>query len=758
MRMVFGVRHVDAVFNDGGGEEDVELVIDKIEDDFLKFGGFHLPVADHDAGIGHVFTNEVLDVGELRDAVRDDIDLAVAAELEIDGVGDDLMTEGVNFGANGVTVGRRGIDDAEIARAHQRELEGARDGRRGHGERVDVDLELTQTFFDGHAEFLLFVDDEQAEIFELDGFPDEFVRTNEDIDIPLGEIFEQGFRLRRGAGSGEVVDTHGEVLQPLGEGLVMLERQDGGGHHDGDLLAVGGGFEGGANGDFSFAEADIATYQTIHGARLLHVSFHLTRDAQLVGRVLISEGGFELVLQETVGREGKSAFGTTTAVEEDEIAGNVFEFLLGAFFESLPCAGAQVRKTRRRTFFSLVLRDFVERVDRYENSVVVLILDLDDFLHRAVAAGNAHETDKLPHPVVDVNHVVAGLKLADFLEGERHFCVPRVVGTQIVFVEAVEDLMIGVERGADRRVAETFVQSEVDGREKCALDLLTGGLHQLGEDVAQTLLLLLAVGQDESALSAGEIFDKGVQHLLKVLVEQWLRLGVKDDGRHFLAAGDRLCARTAHPLPENGPFQLRLQLFSTYQQTRGGKTCIDFRELHLGGGGLLGECLLGKTFVEDLLHAIAHKTEIVRHDDGALRQIVGEGNEQLAFFFDFDVGNNHGLGHNGTRQLRLHLERVDTLDLIAEEVDAIGVFRRKTEDVENRTAQGVFARLVNIVFALETQFFQTAREFDDIVRFAHFQRDAPFGEGTARGNAFRQRRGEGHNEERLLTDGRTLRG
>ena len=576
-------------------------------------------MADHDACIGHVFANEVLDVGELRDAVRDDIDLAVAAELEIDGVGDDLMTEGVNFGANGVTVGRRGVDDAEIACAHQRELEGARNGRRRHGERVDVDFHLAQAFFDGHAEFLLFVDDEQAEIFEFNGFPDEFVRADEDVDVPLGEIFEQGFGLRRGAGSGEVVDAHGEVLQPLGEGLVMLERQDGGGYHDGDLLAVGGGFEGGANGDFGFAEADISTYQTIHGARLLHVGFHLTRDAQLVGRVLIGEGGFQLVLHETVGRESKTAFGTTTAVEQDEIAGNVFEFLLGAIFESLPCAGAQVRKTRRSTFFSLVLRDFVERVDRYENGVVVLILDLDDFLHRAVTAGNAHETYELPHPVIDVNHVVAGLKLADFLEGERHFCVTGVVGTQIVLVEAVEDLMIGVKRGTDRRVTEAFVQREVDRREKCTLSLLVGGLHQLGEDIAQTLLLLLAVGQDESALSAGEIFDKGVQHLLEVLVEQRLRLGVKDDCRHFLAAGGRRCAGTAHPLPENAPFQLRLQLFSAYQQTRGGKTGVDFREFHLGGGGLLGECLFGKAFVEDLLHTIAHKTEIVRHDDGPLR-------------------------------------------------------------------------------------------------------------------------------------------
>ncbi len=161
----------------------------------------------------------------------------------------------------------------------------------------------------------------------------------------------------------------------------------------------------------------------------------------------------------------------------------------------------------------------------------------------AVAAGNAHETDKLPHPVINMNHVVAGFKLADFLEGERHFCVPGVVGTQIVLVETVEDLMIGVKRGTDRQVAETFVQSEVDGGEKRALGSLTGGLHQFAEDVAQPLLLLLAVGQDESALTVGEIFDKGVQNLLKVLVEQGLRLGVKDDSRHFLAAGGRLCVR-----------------------------------------------------------------------------------------------------------------------------------------------------------------------------------------------------------------------
>ena len=62
---------------------------------------------------------EVLNVRELRNAMGDDINLSVATEFEIDRIGNDLMAEGMNFRANGVTIGRRRVDDTEIARAHE---------------------------------------------------------------------------------------------------------------------------------------------------------------------------------------------------------------------------------------------------------------------------------------------------------------------------------------------------------------------------------------------------------------------------------------------------------------------------------------------------------------------------------------------------------------------------------------------------------------------------------------------------------------
>ena len=50
------------------------------------------------------------------------------------------------------------------------------------------------------------------------------VRADDDVDLPLTEVCEDSAKLLRRAGTGDVVDTHGEVLQSLGEGAVVLVR------------------------------------------------------------------------------------------------------------------------------------------------------------------------------------------------------------------------------------------------------------------------------------------------------------------------------------------------------------------------------------------------------------------------------------------------------------------------------------------------------------------------------------------------------
>ena len=73
-----GARDVEAVFDDGGGDEDVGFVANEFEHDGFELFFAHLAVGDDDAG----FRDESLDErgeGVNRfDAIVDEVDLAVA--------------------------------------------------------------------------------------------------------------------------------------------------------------------------------------------------------------------------------------------------------------------------------------------------------------------------------------------------------------------------------------------------------------------------------------------------------------------------------------------------------------------------------------------------------------------------------------------------------------------------------------------------------------------------------------------------------
>ena len=84
----------------------------------------------------------------------------------------------------------------------------------------------------------------------------------------------------------------------------MLLGEDGGGHEDGDLEAVGDGLEGGAKGDLGLAIADIAADEPVHGPDAFHIALHVEDGLGLVGGLLVGECVFELDLPWRVEGEG----------------------------------------------------------------------------------------------------------------------------------------------------------------------------------------------------------------------------------------------------------------------------------------------------------------------------------------------------------------------------------------------------------------------------------------------------------------------
>ena len=62
-------------------------------------------------------------------------------------------------------------------------LERARDRRGGEGEHVDAGLQLLDLLLVGHAEALLLVDHEQAEVLEVDVVGQQPVGADDDVDL-----------------------------------------------------------------------------------------------------------------------------------------------------------------------------------------------------------------------------------------------------------------------------------------------------------------------------------------------------------------------------------------------------------------------------------------------------------------------------------------------------------------------------------------------------------------------------------------------
>ena len=157
-----GVGDIDAVLHDGGREQHVVVVVREVEHYLLELLGLHLSVTNGDAAVGDVLMNHLGNLVQLVDAVIDEIDLSVAAHLEVDGIGDDLCREGMYLCLNGIAVGWRRLDDTQVAGAHQRELQGAGNRRSTHGEGIDIGLHLAQFFFCRDAKLLFLVDNQQS--------------------------------------------------------------------------------------------------------------------------------------------------------------------------------------------------------------------------------------------------------------------------------------------------------------------------------------------------------------------------------------------------------------------------------------------------------------------------------------------------------------------------------------------------------------------------------------------------------------------
>ena len=155
-----GVRDVQSVLYDGGAEHHVVVPAHEVQHLVFQHLGLHLPVGNADLHVGHQPVEDLLDGRQFLYLVVQEEYLPAAVEFVIDYGTDFLLVEEHYLRLHRDAVGRRGVDDAEVAGSQQGELQRARDGGRGEGEGIHGSLQFAQPFLCGNPEFLLLVYDQ----------------------------------------------------------------------------------------------------------------------------------------------------------------------------------------------------------------------------------------------------------------------------------------------------------------------------------------------------------------------------------------------------------------------------------------------------------------------------------------------------------------------------------------------------------------------------------------------------------------------
>ncbi len=367
---------------------------------------------DRDLHLRHILVEKILDAREIFDPRHHVEGLSAAVAFAQQRLADHQGIVRRDEGADREPIDRRRGDDRELAHPRERQLQRARDRRGAQGEHVHLGAQLFQPLLVADAEMLLLVDDQKAEVPELDRLAEQRMGADHDIDGPVREpLLDLTQFLRRDQARG-LRDLDREAAKPIGKGLGVLARQQRGRDDDRDLLAVQRGRKRGAQRHLGLAESDVAADQAVHRPAAFEVLQSGIDRAELVLGFLIGKTRAEFVIDMRLHRQFRRFVQVSFGGDLDQFAGDLADAALEFGLPRLPAAAAQPVQLDIGTVGAVTRQQF-DILDRQEQLCVGGIMQFEAVVRRA-GDFECLQADEPPDAVLDVNHEIAGRKARDF--------------------------------------------------------------------------------------------------------------------------------------------------------------------------------------------------------------------------------------------------------------------------------------------------------------------------------------------------------
>ncbi len=350
--------------------------------------------------------DRVLDRGH---AIGDVVDLPLATKLLANGGRDHVGVVLPHLHLDRQAPGRRRHDEAHVAHAAHGHLHGARNGRGGKREHVDLLAHVLELLLVLDAKALLLVNHHKAEVIRINVGGEQPVRANEHVHRAVREPLERATLLRRRHKARQHRHLEVKRRKPREERLEVLLRQNRRGAQDHDLFGILTALERRAQGHLGLAKAHVAAEQAIHGASRLHVGLDVHDRVGLIERELVGEARLHLLLHRRVRGKRVARHRGAARIEVDQVKGKLLGTLAGLARGPRPVRGVEAREARAAAVRPHVARDAVHLLERHKELVAAGVLQKEVV---ALLATHllAHDLGEQRDAVRGVDHVVAGFE------------------------------------------------------------------------------------------------------------------------------------------------------------------------------------------------------------------------------------------------------------------------------------------------------------------------------------------------------------
>ncbi len=302
---------------------------------------------------------------------------------------------------------------------------------------------------------------------------------------------------------GGLADIERQAAKTVDEGLEMLAGEERRRHHDGDLAAVHGGDEGGAERHFRLAEADVAADQPVHRPAGDEILQRRLDGGHLVVRLLVGEARGELVVEPGGRRQLGRFLQKPRGRRLDQRIGHVADALLQPRLAVLPADAAELVEIGLGAL-GAVAGQQLDVFHRQEQPVVAGIEELQAIM-RSAGRLDGPEAHEAADAVIDMDDEVVGGEAADLRQRiDGALALTRGAHEPVAkHVLVADDRQVGrLEAGFQRQHGEAGDARLQPGKVAKGFDRLQRGQAVIDQHLAQAVAGALAP-RGEHDFSAG---------------------------------------------------------------------------------------------------------------------------------------------------------------------------------------------------------------------------------------------------------------